>query len=405
MAKKTKSELKSLFETGDVLTESSFNDLIDTVQNSPIDLGVSNPRTEGVASDVDSLGRGLDGSLWIKTGNNDSDWEQLFLSEDGVFVGDYQFPQLAHNEVAPPNSLALYGGVPSFGDGATAKGQSLLARSSELFWPDEVIDFSILSSDGGFTLISDPGAGGFAVSGGATGISYSVNNGTTSFISFADKGGGEYALNSDETITVPQGSPCVLRMWPATSATSGVVGAFFRMVFGEESSYVYRIKGIVNDVTYVDLGYGNFSDLDLFKINSNVVEYFYVGSNSKLQRLVLPEFSTNANIDVWGLSSLKQLYAPKGIPSFQYMDFYQSNVTTDVLYEFLANMPANSCPNTLDLSTCPCSAVSGSGQYLTDGAFYVESDIWNAEGTGVSNIVGASLTVENGTLNSDGTIS
>lgn len=76
MAEKSKTQLKTLFEKGDVLTESSMVDLIDSFVNKKT-LGVADPSSSGVSSDIGTIGFDTSGGIWGKIGNGDTDWEQL----------------------------------------------------------------------------------------------------------------------------------------------------------------------------------------------------------------------------------------------------------------------------------------------------------------------------------------
>lgn len=50
-----------------------------------IHLEVINPAVTGSVAGDGAFGKALDGTRWIKTGVADTDWEQFYISTDGVF--------------------------------------------------------------------------------------------------------------------------------------------------------------------------------------------------------------------------------------------------------------------------------------------------------------------------------
>jgi len=93
MAEQNKSQLKSYFNTGDLLTEENMIDLIDSFPNKK-QLSVANPRSSGAEADVDTVGMGVDGSKWIKTGENDTDWKKIIIGDSSDQIPEDVFPDL-----------------------------------------------------------------------------------------------------------------------------------------------------------------------------------------------------------------------------------------------------------------------------------------------------------------------
>ena len=91
---------------------------------SSVSLGTSSPRTDGFAASEGSIGEGLDGSRWIKVGNTDTDWEQIFLSESGTFSANIELAE-SSGVVLPANTLGSTEGFATLGDGETIGGIKL----------------------------------------------------------------------------------------------------------------------------------------------------------------------------------------------------------------------------------------------------------------------------------------
>ena len=94
-------------------------------QGKPIDLATTNPRTSpGVSADIDTIGKALDGTRWVKTGEGDTDWEQLFVSENGEFVANIELEDVG-GTIPPVGVLGRVGGSLRLGDGETEGGKSV----------------------------------------------------------------------------------------------------------------------------------------------------------------------------------------------------------------------------------------------------------------------------------------
>lgn len=86
-------------------------------------LAVADPFTEGAAADIDALGKATDGSYWIKTGLNNTDWEQILISTNGEFVTNIKLATVAAPQVLPAGVAGvLADGQMVIGDGTIAPG-------------------------------------------------------------------------------------------------------------------------------------------------------------------------------------------------------------------------------------------------------------------------------------------
>ena len=143
MADKKISELDNLLSidgTGDFLvivdgdagaTKKTSVDTLIGDKISAVELSVNNPRTFGFAADINTIGQGLNGTRWIKVDSPDTAWEQILISESGIFSANIELAE-ASGIVPDTNVLASNDGIPSFGDGETIGGRELAFAKTSL---------------------------------------------------------------------------------------------------------------------------------------------------------------------------------------------------------------------------------------------------------------------------------
>lgn len=98
---------------------------------SAVELSVNNPRTFGFAADINTIGQGLNGTRWIKVDSPDTAWEQILISESGIFSANIELAE-ASGIVPDTNVLASNDSIPSFGDGETIGGRELAFAKTSL---------------------------------------------------------------------------------------------------------------------------------------------------------------------------------------------------------------------------------------------------------------------------------
>ena len=98
---------------------------------SAVELNTNLPRNFGVAADINTIGQALNGSRWIKVDSPDTAWEQILISESGIFSANIELAE-ASGIVPDTNVLASNDGIPSFGDGETIGGRELAFAKTSL---------------------------------------------------------------------------------------------------------------------------------------------------------------------------------------------------------------------------------------------------------------------------------
>jgi hypothetical protein len=139
MAIKTKEQLKALLETGDILSQATFEDLIDSlpsIQDNNEDLYKVKTLTSNTPNGNDIgeegvLGQSPDGNIWFKkSGIDNNGWEKIFISTDEDFEANIGLSDVS--DIVPDlNVLGLKGNNLVLGDGVTVGGNRTI-NSSEL---------------------------------------------------------------------------------------------------------------------------------------------------------------------------------------------------------------------------------------------------------------------------------
>ena len=139
MAIKTKEQLKALLETGDILSQATFEDLIDSlpsIQDNNEDLYKVKTLTSNTPNGNDIgeegiLGQSPDGNIWFKkSGIDNTGWEKIFISTNEDFEANIGLSDVS--DIVPDlNVLGLKGNNLVLGDGVTVGGNRTI-NSSEL---------------------------------------------------------------------------------------------------------------------------------------------------------------------------------------------------------------------------------------------------------------------------------
>ncbi len=99
-----------------------------------LQLGVIDPSQDGVTADVSTIGASIDNTPWVKVGSNDTDWEQVFITEDGSFSANIELTDVS-GIVPPANTLGVDEvGNLVMGDGLTVGGK--VVGTNEIIDPE-----------------------------------------------------------------------------------------------------------------------------------------------------------------------------------------------------------------------------------------------------------------------------
>jgi hypothetical protein len=119
MARTNKTDLKALFNNGDILTEESMVNLIDSFDPASLDLGTNDPIGDDVIADINAEGVAPDGSRWKKVGAGNNEWEQIIMAGSGIAADVYPTgTQIA--EALDTKLNSNYAHLTYFGDGSGA---------------------------------------------------------------------------------------------------------------------------------------------------------------------------------------------------------------------------------------------------------------------------------------------
>jgi len=88
MSEKNKTELKEIFRKRKFLLESSCHHLIDSFANKKT-LGVADPSASGVEADILTIGIDTSNNVWIKIGENDTNWVKLSVGDNSFYSNSF----------------------------------------------------------------------------------------------------------------------------------------------------------------------------------------------------------------------------------------------------------------------------------------------------------------------------
>lgn len=315
---------------------------------------VTDPRGAGVAASVATIGYDAGtGKYWIKVDTGNTDWEEMLVSVNGEFVANLKLEDVA-GTIPSIGSLGRSGYSPFIGDGATDIGlQIMLAKNAPKQNADGVV---YLSFDGtADDLITSVVAGG-----AATGICYRRMGGDTTYLS---------GVTQNNTIPLAHntGEPVGYEIWPATSATSGVVGTIVTLSHNADLHTVSIVGTAVNNLnisssglkfldmrecTVVNFFRVNSTDLSYLDITGHNITNFFIGSTPNLEYIVGLDNHPTIVAMTGNTAGLKRLVVPTSLQTMELdasnLEYLSVGTNTSTLYEIKVEGSSNL--TTVDLS-------------------------------------------------------
>ena len=359
---------------------------------SPIALNTSDPRAgPGVEAPIGTEGYTNETPIrfFKKFTESDTGWEQGFYTTNGQFVANVALAE-SSQQVLDRNVLGVSGLSLAVGDGVSNGGR-LVSFQDQSSTPVGMVRVDTLGQSGDLRI---------KLGGGATGVAVSVNGSAAVYEDTASSGWIEFSLTPVSTNV-----PATYLIWPATSATSGIIGS---------------IVGVSNMLTSsedmrLDLSQVTLSELDISVDSRNVgisvskdtsLTIVNILSQTTLKYIDLGNLSSGAvYLNIYECPNLSRLVAP-GSTHITEGDFYgNAAMTTDTLFEFFSSLGTPTNPGVFYGSATGFELTGAGEPGLLDGVAHTADEVWNASGTGIANVKGYSLSVSGGTLNADGTIS
>jgi len=243
------------------------------------------------------------------------------------------------------------------------------------------------------TTIKTTGVSMVVKQSGATGVCYSINGGTPTYVA------GAVSVNvALSGIVDPDGSPTEIAVWPAISATSGRVGDLTYLSCDNNNLTTLDVSGLTA-LTFLGCYNNSLTTLDVSGLTA-LTSFDCSGNN--LTTLDVSGLTALTSFNCSGNPNLAEVTAvgfaganPYGTTHYN-ANFTGCGLTTDAVWSMLdqcANATDNPC--FIQLVGNPCDKNDGvtTPEAMTDGDTYTESDVQT-----LLNAKGYSLVLSDATL-------